>query len=640
MSIREMRKLRVIVPAGSEKAVLRGLQDLGCVQFTEPASFALPESTSETFNRMNTRLAESTNALSDVKAALEALKEYAGVKDGIFIKRKPVSEETFRSDSLEEKALEASGSIHDSLARLAKVRDERNVLEADLAMMETWENLDLDLSALETETTRVFPMAFPAATDTDVARRDAQEAGSSELLLLGQDKQQKYCALIVYKAHETAVLNALRPYSFSVVGFGRTAGTPHENIELIAKELEQNRAAEEELIRSINEEKGAGDVLRAYYDRLTSDVDLEKNGRNLITDETVSYFEGWVPQDSEDKVATFLMESRCAWETEEPKPEEYPDVPVSLRNNKLTSALSMVTEMYSLPAYGHVDPNPLMAPFFILFYGIMMADMAYGLVLFLAGLLISRKYVPKGTSGHLFSLMTYCGVSTFVFGALTGGFMGDFIPQLMLLASGKTVRLPALFSPLDDITMILIGSMALGLVQIITGMAISVVLKCRKEQYLDALFNEVTWWIVFAGLALMLLKVTAVVLIIGCALVILGPLVQGKGFGKITGIFSSLYSNVTGYFGDILSYTRLMALMLSGNVIAQVFNTLGALFGNVIMFVIIALIGNVFNMALNILGCYVHDLRLQCLEYFNKFYEDGGKPFEPLENRTKYVDIQ
>ena len=109
--------------------------------------------------------------------------------------------------------------------------------------------------------------------------------------------------------------------------------------------------------------------------------------------------------------------------------------------------------------------------------------------------------------------------------------------------------------------------------------------------------------------------------------------------GKAMGIFGSLYSNVTGYFSDILSYSRLMALMLAGAVIAQVFNTLGAIPGNVVIFIIISLAGNTLNFGLNILGCYVHDLRLQCLEYFGKFYKDGGRAFRPLVRDTKYVDI-
>ena len=127
--------------------------------------------------------------------------------------------------------------------------------------------------------------------------------------------------------------------------------------------------------------------------------------------------------------------------------------------------------------------------------------------------------------------------------------------------------------------------------------------------------------------------------------VLLAVLVVTQGYGKkgiggkIVGIGGSVYNHITGYFGDILSYSRLMALMLAGSVIAQVFNTLGAIPGNIIVFLIISLAGNALNFALNLLGCYVHDLRLQCLEYFGKFYEDGGKPFKPLMADTKYVDI-
>ena len=200
--------------------------------------------------------------------------------------------------------------------------------------------------------------------------------------------------------------------------------------------------------------------------------------------------------------------------------------------------------------------------------------------------------------------------------------------------------LPVLtITPLDNTLQILIGSMALGVVQIVTGMAISFVQKLRNGKWMDAVWEEVTWWLVFAGIALAVLGTTNMVLYAGVAMVFAGPLITGKGFGKLTGIFGSLYNHVTGYFGDILSYSRLMALMLAGSVIAQVFNTLGAIPGNVVIFVVISMVGNALNFALNLLGCYVHDLRLQCLEYFGKFYEDGGRPFRPLDLNTKYYNV-
>jgi V/A-type H+-transporting ATPase subunit I len=130
-----------------------------------------------------------------------------------------------------------------------------------------------------------------------------------------------------------------------------------------------------------------------------------------------------------------------------------------------------------------------------------------------------------------------------------------------------------------------------------------------------------------------------VVLIAGILMLLLGGTRNARGFGKVTATVGIVYNGVTGYFSDILSYARVMALMLSGAVIAQVFNTLGTVTGNVITFVIISLIGNALNFALNLLGCYVHDLRLQCLEFFGRFYVEGGRPFKPLSVNTKYVDI-
>ena len=194
--------------------------------------------------------------------------------------------------------------------------------------------------------------------------------------------------------------------------------------------------------------------------------------------------------------------------------------------------------------------------------------------------------------------------------------------------------------------MILIGSMCLGFVQILAGMAIGFYKKLKRGEVMDAVWEEVTWWVVFAGLGFAILGVTPIVLIGGGVMILAGAVYgakdkkgAGKILGVITGVFGSLYNHVTGYFGDILSYSRLMALMLAGSVIAQVFNTLGAIPGNVVVFLIISLAGNALNFALNLLGCYVHDLRLQCLEFFNKFYEDGGKRFRPLAINTKYVDI-
>jgi V/A-type H+-transporting ATPase subunit I len=242
---------------------------------------------------------------------------------------------------------------------------------------------------------------------------------------------------------------------------------------------------------------------------------------------------------------------------------------------------------------------------------------------------------------NFFELFLWCGISTLGWGALTGGFFGDAPYQVAHILNPETTfqGLPALINPLEDTVMILIGAVAMGFVHLVTGMAIGFAYNLKRGDWKSAVNDQLAWWVVFVGIGCAVLGLGPWVLALGGVLVVAGSFLTGEGLGKITGIFGSLYSNVTGYFGDLLSYARLMALMLAGSVIAQVFNTLGAIPGNLVIFLIISIAGNGLNLGLNLLGCFVHDLRLQCLEFFGKFYKDGGVPFRPLNIQTRYFNI-
>ena len=165
----------------------------------------------------------------------------------------------------------------------------------------------------------------------------------------------------------------------------RTGGEPTEVVEVY------RQGCTGEVVEAYTRPLPQGMMPPSILDRLRAEAAKEQSAESILTDETVLYFQGWVPAEKESAVGAFLTENGCAWETLDPTEEEISEVPVQLKNNWLTKPLNMVTEMYSLPRYDNVDPNPLMAPFFILFYGIMMADMGYGLLMFLAGLLISKK---------------------------------------------------------------------------------------------------------------------------------------------------------------------------------------------------------------------------------------------------------
>ena len=642
MAIVKMKRLRVIAMAACREELLGQLQRLGCVEIREPESAGADWS--GLLERERSRLAETRAALADVNAALSAVKKYADVREGMFPQRQAVTQTEFLSGTAADRARAASARVSELVQTASQLQAEEGRLLAKQASLVPWKGLDMPLELTGTVHTAFLPGVCPAAADLGALRQALGET-ACELLEISADKQQRYCLLVCHRAEEAQALDILRTRGFSAVSFQGLTGTPAENLRRLEGELQENRGRQAETADALRKSGADWDTLRLYADRLRSDTALEEGNENLLTDGTILFFEGWAPADRLQGVGALLDHLGCAWEAEDPKADEYPDVPVRLRNNWFSRPLNMVTDMYALPVYGSLDPNPLMAPFFILFYGIMMADMGYGLLMLAMGLFLWKKKV-RGTMDYMGGLLVLCGISTFVVGALTGGFFGDFLSQLAKLIDPKsTFALPYLFTPLTDTMAILIGSLVLGFVQILTGMVISFVKKARDGHIMDGIWDEGTWWVIFLGGGLALLGIGNVagypaVLILGILMLIIGSSRNAKGFGKVTSVFGAVYNGVTGYFSDIMSYSRLMALMLSGSVIAQVFNTLGAIPGNVVVFFIVSMAGNALNFALNLLGCYVHDLRLQCLEFFKNFYQDGGKPFRPLAVDTKYVDIQ
>ena len=635
-----MKHLRLLGMESEREALLKTMQDLECVEIShiDGSEEALKTGLAKPDDRALLNAQEESRAY---RAALAALDRFAPEKKGLFRKRQGVSRASFFDEENERQARDAAEAINADMRRLGEIESERTKNEALRASLTPWLAVDAPLDSTDGVLSLLFGTV--GATVTDDALRALSDSLSGLLTWqqASSDKTLRYLLIACHKSVKEQALSALRELGFSTVSFRGLCGTAEENDKKLEAALAALESERREIERRVERFGGNRETLLEASDRAAILLRREEAKSRLIETDKVFLLEGWLPADRCTALEKALEPFTCAVETREPAEDEYPQVPVQLRNNKLTRPLNMVTEMYSLPAYGTLDPNPLMAPFFILFYGIMMADMGYGLLMMIASVIIGKRYRPKGTSGELFSLLGLCGLSTFIVGAMTGGFFGDFLTQLVAIVSPGTVfALPKLFDPLDDLTMILIGSMALGVVQIITGMAISLIEKCKRKKFLDAFFEEITWWIVFLGIALAVLKKGTAVLYLGCALVLLGPIVQGKGWGKLTGVFGSIYNHVTGYFGDILSYTRLMALMLAGSVIAQVFNMLAAMPGNVVAFLIISMLGNAMNFGLNLLGCYVHDLRLQCLEFFNKFYVDGGKPFRPMTLDTEYVDLQ
>ena len=661
MAIVKMKRLRLLALRPERERLLRELQSLGCVEIREPAidlsdpewaGLAKPEPSGLEKAREQSLLLNS---------ALDVLRRYAPSKDGLFAARPEVTEGELFDDSAYADGLDAARQVMEAEQALAAKTAEKAKLQTQKASLEPWSGLDVPLDMEGTATVPVHFCSVPGKTDFAALEAAVAEATElAQLIRAGHDRELQYYLLICHHSALSECSEAMRPFGASRVTLRGWTGTAAENIALLdnrAAALEREAEQCKSDITALGEKR---DALRRCVDRAAQEISREENKARLIDTDAAFILDGWLPAENEGQLEKVLGGFQCAWEIAEPTPDEYPQVPIKLKNNPVTAPFNVITEMYAMPAYDSVDPNPLMAPFFILFFGFMMNDIAYGLLMVLGTAFFLSKAKPKGGMRDMMTMFFMCGISSIFWGCLTGGFFGDFLPKLFEL-TGATVPgyyeagafvwfWKPLFTPINDIILVMIGSMILGVIQVFTGMAVSVEEKFRHGNALDAVTQEIAWYGILIGAAIaiagsavegmpaILGTVGIVVLVLGVVLLPVGSVIRSKSpIGAVTWIWDA-YQGVSGYFSDILSYLRLMALMMAGSIIASVFNTLGSVFG-LVPFIIVAIVGNALNLVLNLLGCYVHTMRLQCLEFFGRFYQDGGKPFRPLAVETKYVDI-
>ncbi|MDR1066684.1 MAG: V-type ATP synthase subunit I [Clostridiales bacterium] len=432
------------------------------------------------------------------------------------------------------------------------------------------------------------------------------------------------------------------------------------------KRIEENEARLKALREESENLQGSVAAMAAEYHKLLMTLDslatiLErgKARENFLTTVNAVVIDGWAPSDSfgELEEATrkccgdeYYMERREA---------EAETAPVKLKNSKMASAFEGITRMYALPKYGEIDPTPHLAPFYIAFFGIMVGDMGFGLLLLALSIFVKRA--PGFSNGvkEFMNMMFYCAIAVTVAGALFGGFFGVTVFSPLRMDDGGFK--PILDSRLD-IQNMLVYSLAIGLAHIIYGLWLKGWSNLKDGKPLDALFDSGFWIICILSATVWLVGAVGVLpsgaavagkwAFIASAVGL--ALTQGREnatiVGKAAGGLFGVYG-ITGYLGDIVSYTRLVALMLSGAYIGMSFNMMAGLvagefslgIGSIIRLLfaaVIAVLGQALNVGLSALGAYVHTCRLQYVEFFGKFYDGGGKPFTPFGAVSATVKIK
>lgn len=648
-----MEKLAVIGIDAAKEDLLADLMDLGVVEITEQTDALregdIPEGVVSLDGDEDT-VAGLDAGIARIGTALNLLHKHGREKQPLFITRRKIRKSEF------DKVLSRRGEILENVNHLMSVnkklrirKEKMNKAALELKTLEAWSRYDMPLEIRETRQVRFELGVVPATVNVDDLREAvAKVSDSASIETVNRDKDMIYIFTADLKTEHGDVVTVLKQWGYTPAPFENHTGTVAENRKRFEKEIAAGRKEIKALEADIAKCEHMKNNIECLQDQMIIERDREKiKGSFLKTGKTFK-LEGWIPVECKKDVEKVLERHDCLYAYRKPKDDE--EVPVLVRNSSFGTPFSAITEMYSLPDYRGFDPTDIFSIFYAMFFGIMLSDAGYGLILTVACFFILRKYDIEGLTRKMIKMFLFCGIATVFWGAMFGGWLGDFIPSFTKTVFGHKVNVGAIwFNPIDDPTKLLIFSLLFGIVHLFAGMGINAYMMIRRGNLKDAVFDVFSWYMVIVGGGLWLAgsNISAgaapagrVVCIVGAAIILLTGGRNNKGIGKLTGGLGSLYG-VTGYISDILSYARLLALGLATGVIANVVNLLGSMIGSgvvgLIAMIVVGIIGHTFNLAINALGSFVHSSRLQYIEFFGKFYEDGGEEFSPFRNNTRYV---
>lgn len=629
MAIVDVKKITAIVLKRDTRKVLRKMQGMGVLEIKT----AQPEEEGDFRRQENqTAILRIQNALSEVRTALSVITRYDHSKKS-FLTPKPavtVRELNAMGEKQEEiqAAIDAATAIS---AKMNEIRQRSSRIHNIMAQLEPFSSLDIPVEEIRPTAHARFFCGYIPQESLDEAQKLAE---TYEGLFVMQEMEGGSDFVPLFAAAHASVAedvrSQLKELSFSDMKFDGFRGTVAGRIGTLRQELEglQRERLEQEKLA----EKAAGsrDLLLAYEDYLNNQLESEEAYARLGATERVNIIEGYIRHYDEEALKKGLSQvTEDFYLRVETPAEDDADAPTVIENKKLLRPFEAVTDMYSTPARTGIDPVYVLAPFYFIFFGMMLSDAAYGILLSIGALIVLKVKKPTGMFRQVTGVLAICGVSTLIWGALFGSWFGLEGIQ------------PILFSPLSAPLPMLILCISIGYLHILTALGTGFYMLARDGKIWDAIFDKGFWIITLLAVPALLLDGTAGLI---CACVGLGGLILTQGRAKkgivkkLIGGLASVY-DITGYLSDLLSYSRIFGMALATAVIAMVFNRIcGMLAGNVIGFIFAAAIfavGHVFNIGINSLGAYVHSSRLQYIESFNKFFEGGGRAFRPLAYRTK-----
>ena len=655
MAIVKMSKFDLVVFAEQRAKVLKKLQKFKEVNFVdielhdengELSKDAVEGVTkyvnNEELTHIDERLYQLSNAISLIKKYDERKTRLRDVIHG---------NENYTFDELARKALtydwkKVSSELNKIGTQYSQIKSEISKKYMRYDEIDLWERLDVNPKELKNlKKVNTFLGTVPIKLKgTFIDGISELDKTYYEELKIVKDEVYYLVISSIDESEKEKLAEVFRNSSFTVENLDIDA-VPQDYKNGLQKEISELKKEKRRLKAQIKTYSEDLTDLQAVYEYMQNKKLRIVESEKLAQTENTILIKGWIPT---EKVSEFekVVKDEAGdnyYLTFTDADRDDATVPIKLKNGKVASTFENLTGMYAYPRYNEIDPTPLFTPFYILFFGMMGADVGYGLVLLLATMFVLKVVNLSSQMRKSIKFFFYLSFSVIFWGLLYGSYFGATIPGMWRLVD-----------PASQYNDLLIGSIVFGVVHIFVGLAIKAYMLIRDGKSLEAVYDVLFWYMALIGgmlfLIFKLMNLSAVVanvsmwvMIAGMAGIVLTGGREAKGVGaKLGGGLYSLYG-ISSYVGDFVSYSRLMALGLSGGFIASAINMIAGMIGGnwfgMIFIPVILIVGHLFNMFLSFLGAYVHTSRLMYVEYFGKFYEGGGKPFKDFRTENKYINL-